>query len=85
MIYGKVTNEGKVVIPAELRKIYNIKKGTEVIFEDEPDGIKLKIVPTELDWEKIIDDIPVEDVKIDQNGHYNPKESPDFYDWMVNG
>lgn len=45
----------------------------------------IKNVPNVLDWAKLIDQIPEERVDFDENGHYDPKKSPEFYDWMVNG
>ena len=42
-------------------------------------------VPSTLEWVELIKDIPVEKVEIDENGHYDPKKSPEFHDWMVNG
>lgn len=47
--------------------------------------ITIKKLPTVVDWSKLVKGIPVEDVEVDDNGHYNPKKSPDFHDWMVNG
>ena len=41
--------------------------------------------PTALDWANLVKQIPVEDVKIDENGYFDPKKSPDFHDWMTNG
>lgn len=37
------------------------------------------------EWDDLIDQIPEERVDFDENGHYDPKKSPEFYDWMVNG
>ena len=45
----------------------------------------IKKLPTLLDWDKLIKKIPVEDVEIDENGHYDSKKHPDFHDWIVNG
>lgn len=30
-------------------------------------------------------DLPVENVNIDQNGHYDAWKSPNFHKWMVDG
>ena len=45
----------------------------------------IKKLPTLLDWDKLIKKRPVEDVEIDENGHYDSKKHPDFHDWIVNG
>ena len=42
-------------------------------------------VPSTLEWVELLKDIPVEKVEIDETGHYDPKKSPEFHDWMVNG
>lgn len=54
-------------------------------FELKNNEITIKKLPTALDWAKLVKEIPVEDVEIDDNGHYDPKKSPAFHDWMVNG
>ncbi|MCC4399350.1 AbrB/MazE/SpoVT family DNA-binding domain-containing protein [Limosilactobacillus reuteri] len=82
---GKMSQKGQVVIPAAIRKALGLKKGTEVSFEVKDNEIHIKKLPTALDWADLVKEIPVEDVKIDENGHYDPKKYPDFHDWMVNG
>ncbi len=37
----KLTTNGRLTIPAELRKKYNIKPGTRIHFVDEDNGIKI--------------------------------------------
>ena len=49
------------------------------------DSIQIHKLPTANDWADLIKDIPVENVDIDQNGHYDTKKSPHFHEWMVNG
>ena len=41
MKLAKVTPNGRVTIPAKLRKKYNIKPGTRVNLVEENDGIKI--------------------------------------------
>lgn len=43
------------------------------------------VVPIALDWAYLVKQIPVEKVEIDEQGKYDPKKSPEFHDWMVNG
>jgi len=62
-----------------------LKRGSEVSFKLENGAITIKKLPTALDWANLVKQIPVENVDIDENGHYDPKKSPDFHDWMVNG
>jgi hypothetical protein len=57
----------------------------EVSFEMKNDEVTIKKLPTASDWANLIKQTPVENVEIDANGHYDPKKSPDFHDWMVNG
>ena len=82
---GKVSQKGQVVIPAPIRKALDLKRGSEVSFKLENGEITIKKLPTALDWAKLVEQIPVEDVNIDKNGYFDPKKSPDFHDWMVNG
>lgn len=82
---GKMSQKGQIVIPATIRKELGLQKGTEVSFEIKNNEIRIKKLPTALDWADLVKEIPVEDVEIDENGHYDPKKSPDFHDWMVNG
>lgn len=85
ILNGKVSQKGQVVIPAAIRKSLGLEKGTKVSFEVKDNEIRIKKLPSALDWADLIKEIPVENVEIDENGHYDPKKSPDFHDWMVNG
>ena len=82
---GKVSKKGQVVIPIQIRKALGLKRGSKVSFELKNGEITIKKLPTALDWANLVKQIPVEDVKIDENGYFDPKKSPDFHDWMVNG
>lgn len=82
---GKVSQKGQIVIPVAIRKKLGLQKGTEVSFEVKNNEVRIKKLPTALDWANLVKEIPVEDVEIDEKGHYDPKKSPDFHDWMVNG
>ncbi|MDU4240712.1 AbrB/MazE/SpoVT family DNA-binding domain-containing protein [Limosilactobacillus fermentum] len=84
-LMGKMSQKGQVVIPSAIRKALGLTKGTEVSFEVKDDEIRIKKLPTALDWSDLVKQYPVEDVDIDENGHYDPEKSPDFHDWMVNG
>lgn len=84
-ITGKISQKGQVVIPAAIRKALGLEKGSEVSFELKGNEITIKKLPTALDWADLVKQYPVEDVEIDENGRYDPKKSPDFHDWMVNG
>lgn len=82
---GIVSKKGQVVIPIQIRKALGLKKGSKVSFELKNGEITIKKLPTALDWSNLVKQIPVEDVKIDENGYFDPKKSPDFHDWMING
>ncbi|MFQ6126213.1 MAG: AbrB/MazE/SpoVT family DNA-binding domain-containing protein [Candidatus Heimdallarchaeota archaeon] len=43
MLTIKVTRNGQMTIPAELRKKYGIKEGTILFIEDVGDGLKLTL------------------------------------------
>lgn len=66
-------------------KVLDLEKGTKVYFELKDSKNLVKKLPTALDWENLISELPEEKVKIDKNGNYDPKKSPKFHDWMVNG
>ena len=85
VLTGKVSEKGQVVIPIQIRKALGLKKGSKVSFELKNGEITIKKLPTALDWANLVKQIPVEDVKIDENGYFDPKKSPDFHDWMING
>ena len=82
---GKISQKGQVVIPAAIRKDLGLKKGSKVSFELKNCEITIKKLPTALDWSNLVKQIPIEDVYIDENGQYDPKKSPDFHEWMVDG
>lgn len=82
---GKISSEGEVVIPSSIRRLLGLDKETEISFEVKNDEIRIKKLPTAIDWKELVEQIPVEDVEIDEDGHYDQKKSPDFHDWMVNG
>lgn len=84
-VIGKVSQKGQIVIPAAIRKSLGLQKGTEVSFEVKNNEIRIKKLPTALDWADLVKQIPVENIEIDEHGHYDPKAYPDFHDWMVNG
>ncbi|MDF7639766.1 AbrB/MazE/SpoVT family DNA-binding domain-containing protein [Lactobacillus sp. ESL0791] len=85
MFTGLVSQKGQVVIPATIRKALGLEKGTKVSFEINNDEVTIKKLPTALDWSNLMKQIPIEEVEFDKNGHYDPKKSPNFHDWMVNG
>lgn len=85
VLTGKVSQKGQVVIPIQIRKALGLKKGSKVLFELKNGEITIKKLPTALDWANLVKQIPVENVKIDENGYFDPKKSPDFHEWMING
>ena len=85
VLTSKVSQKGQVVIPIKIRKALGLKKGSKVLFELNNGEITIKKLPTALDWASLVKQIPIEDVKFDKNGYLDPKKSPDFHDWMVNG
>lgn len=47
--------------------------------------VRIKKLPSALDGANLIEEIPIENVGIDENDHHYPKKSPNLYYWMVNG
>lgn len=66
-------------------KVLGLEKEAKVSFELKNDEIVVKKLPTALDWANLISELPEEKVEIDKNVNYDPKESPNFHDWIVNG
>ena len=79
---AKVSQKGQVVIPAAIRKAQNITTGTKLSCTVTDDGITIKKVPSSLNWDKLIKDIPNEKVEFDRAGHYDAAKSPYFDEWM---
>ncbi len=72
------------MISFAIRKALGLAKETEVSFEVKNNEIRIKKLPTVLDWTNLVKGKSPLVFEIDENGHYNPKKSPDFHDWMVN-
>lgn len=51
-----------------------LQKGMKVSFEVKENEVRIKKLPSSLDWADLIKKIPVENVEIDDNGHYDPKK-----------
>lgn len=79
---AKVSQKGQVVIPAAIRKAQNITTGTKLSFTVTDDGITIKKVPSSLNWDELIEDIPNEKVEFDREGHYDADKAPHFDEWM---
>ncbi|COI26850.1 transcriptional regulator%2C AbrB family [Streptococcus pneumoniae] len=85
-LVSKVSSKGQTVIPSELRRQFGIESGTEIVWSiDEEGRLYAEPVPTQDDWAELLRDWPIEHVKMDENGKYNPDDYPEFHDWMVNG
>ena len=57
---GKVSQKGQLVIPATIRKALGIEKGSKVSFKVKNDEIRIKKIPTALDWSNLVDQLPEE-------------------------
>lgn len=51
---GKMSQKGQIVIPAAIRKALGLQKGTEVSFEIKNNEIRVKKLPTALDWADLV-------------------------------
>ncbi len=82
----KMSSRGQITIPAKLRTALGLEPGTRfLVREDEHGQLILAKIPGRSDWEKLMADIPTEKVELDENGHYDPKKSPHFDEWMREG
>lgn len=41
--------------------------------------------PSDSQWAELLQNMPHEDVELDEHGHYDPKKAPDFHEWMEDG
>ncbi|KRK34506.1 AbrB/MazE/SpoVT family DNA-binding domain-containing protein [Loigolactobacillus bifermentans] len=78
--------KGQIVMPIEIRKHYGIQPGDKVVWHiDDHNNLTVLKEPTADEWSAVLKNIPVEVVEMDENGNYDPKQSPDFHDWLLNG
>lgn len=77
-----VSKNGQIIIPAAIRKTQRITTGTQLLLQLLKNGFVIKKVPTTADWNKLLVDIPHETVEFDESGHYDPKQAPNFDEWM---
>jgi len=78
-----VSSKGHVTIPLDFRKRMHLSSGDQLEMTLSDDGrLILEKLPSSSDWKKLIADIPVESVTIDQDGCYDPEKSPSFDKWM---
>lgn len=85
---SKVFKNGQITIPVAIRDLLDIKPSDEIVWTvDESDAIIGRKVPTKADWDKLFSEanIPVEVIKTDEDGKYDPKQAPAFHNWMING
>lgn len=81
-----MSTKGRVVIPVKLREELGLKPGTRfVVYQDDDGNVVFAKVPELSDVKKLLANIPNEVVEFDNDGHYDPKESPDFDKWMREG
>lgn len=59
-----------MVVPAIVRKKISLQKEMEVAFE----------AKDAFDWVDLVKELPVEDAKIDENGHYDSQRYSEFHD-----
>ncbi|MGX6428273.1 AbrB/MazE/SpoVT family DNA-binding domain-containing protein [Levilactobacillus yonginensis] len=79
----KISSKGQVIIPLEFRRELNLAGGTQLVIALNDEGqMILQKLPSSLDWQELIADIPVEQVDIDEDGRYDSKKAPSFDEWM---
>ncbi|GEO68321.1 AbrB/MazE/SpoVT family DNA-binding domain-containing protein [Levilactobacillus acidifarinae] len=80
----KVSSKGQIVIPTTIRKQLALMPGDELEITTNVDGqIVLTKEPGQLTWSQLIVGLPVEDVFIDKNGHFDATKSPNFAAWVT--
>lgn len=77
-----ITNDGKIKLPESIKQRLGLQPGDTLYFHEYHGQIVITTLPTADDWAELIKDIPTERVTLDQNGHYDAKQSPNFDEWM---
>jgi len=81
-----VANNGQIFIPEKIRQQLGLHDGDQLNLTVTKSGsLILDNGPTAQDWHTAIKDIPNEVVDVDESGHYDPKKSPAFDQWMREG
>lgn len=78
----KMSSKGQVVIPVKMRRKLGLDENTELTATLEGDKIVIRALPTADEWRELFKNVPVEDVDVDEHGHYDPEKSPQFHEWM---
>lgn len=81
----KMSTKGQLVIPAAIRHQLCLDPQSEFTVSVHKGKIVLNPLPTADDWAELFKDTPVEQVDLDESGHYDPQKSPEFHKWMEEG
>lgn len=77
---------GKITIPQEILQKLGVHDGDHLnLTVTKAGSLIIDNGPTAQAWHLAIKNIPKEVVDIDQQGHYDPKKSPEFDQWMREG
>lgn len=79
----KISKDGRLTIPIAIRKQLNLNASRKLTIAIVDDKIEIRVLPTADEWAKLFQNIPTEDVELDENGHYYSDKSPEFHEWMM--
>ena len=78
----KVSGKGQVVIPAAIRQALNLTAGDRLNVTLDNGRVVMEKLPVAATWQEIIAQIPVEQVVLDEVGHYDVDRAPHFDRWL---
>jgi len=78
----KVSGKGQVVIPAAIRQALDLNAGDQLNVTLVNGRVVMEKLPIAATWQEIIAQIPVEQVVLDEAGHYDVDRAPHFDRWL---
>jgi len=82
MTVVKVSAKGQVVIPAAIRQALDLTAGDRLNVTLVNGRVVMEKLPATAVWREIIAQIPVEQVVLDEAGHYDVNRAPHFDHWL---
>ncbi|MFC6261262.1 AbrB/MazE/SpoVT family DNA-binding domain-containing protein [Levilactobacillus fujinensis] len=78
----KVSGKGQVVIPAAIRKELDLAAGDQLNVTLIDGQVMMEKLPAAAVWREVVAQVPVEQVVLDEAGHYDVHHAPRFDRWV---
>ncbi|WP_203641210.1 AbrB/MazE/SpoVT family DNA-binding domain-containing protein [Levilactobacillus andaensis] len=82
MTVVKISGKGQVVIPAAIRQSLDLTAGDRLNVTVVNGRVVMEKLPVAAVWREIVAQIPVEQVVLDEAGHYDVERAPHFDHWL---